>query len=277
MSGAAPDPVLIAARRALLDALDALADHRASIIVIGAQALYMHTGGLNLALAEETKDADIAVDSRHLQENPRVEQALRDARFYPDDTKRQPGAWCSPDGLPVDVMVPERFAGAAARNRRGARLPPHDNSSMRRAEGLEAALVDNEVREVVALDPGDVRRLDVKVAGPAALLVAKLFKIHEHIAQHRHLEAKDAHDVYRLLRAVPTRHLADKIRELLNSEVAGDVTRQALHFVRELFGDPDAPGSQLAGDAERDVGDPELVSQSVPLLVQDLLADLETS
>lgn len=268
------DPILVDARRALLDALDALEGHRDNVIVIGAQAVYMHTGALDLPLAETTKDADIALDGSQLDEDPRVEQALADAGFYPDPQKSQPGAWCSRDGMPVDVMVPEKFAGPAAKNRRGARIPPHENSSMRRAEGLEAAVVDNELREVTALDASDGRRLEVKVAGPAALLVAKLFKIHERIEQRRRLDAKDAHDAYRLLRAIPTDSLAGALRNLLDSEAAGEITRQALGFLEELFGSPDAPGSQLAGDAERGVGEPEVVAQAVSLLTGDLLRAL---
>ena len=39
------DNLLIRARSALLDALDALGVHRESIVVIGAQAIYLHTAG----------------------------------------------------------------------------------------------------------------------------------------------------------------------------------------------------------------------------------------
>jgi len=35
----APDPEYVAARRTLLDALEALGDHRDSIVVVGAQAV----------------------------------------------------------------------------------------------------------------------------------------------------------------------------------------------------------------------------------------------
>jgi len=36
---ALPPPIMIEARRALLDALDALAEHRQSLILVGAQAV----------------------------------------------------------------------------------------------------------------------------------------------------------------------------------------------------------------------------------------------
>lgn len=45
MTGAdAPDPAYIAARRVLLDALNALGPHRASVVLVGAQAIYLHVG-----------------------------------------------------------------------------------------------------------------------------------------------------------------------------------------------------------------------------------------
>ena len=43
MSGVADD-LLVRARSTLLDALIALREHRDSIVVIGAQAVYLHTG-----------------------------------------------------------------------------------------------------------------------------------------------------------------------------------------------------------------------------------------
>ncbi|HEY4277018.1 MAG TPA: hypothetical protein VGM91_02295 [Conexibacter sp.] len=54
--------MLIAARAALLDALDALVEQRDALVLIGAQAIYLHTGAAVVALAEATKDSDLAVD-----------------------------------------------------------------------------------------------------------------------------------------------------------------------------------------------------------------------
>ena len=60
MSTSGGSSVLVAARRALLDVLDALQPHLDAVVVIGAQAIYMHTGGARVALAEMTKDSDDA-------------------------------------------------------------------------------------------------------------------------------------------------------------------------------------------------------------------------
>lgn len=47
----------------LLDALEDLADHRDSIVVVGAQAVYLRTGAANVGVAEYTTDSDLAVAS----------------------------------------------------------------------------------------------------------------------------------------------------------------------------------------------------------------------
>lgn len=101
----------------------------------------MHTGEAPVAIAEYTTDADLAMDTRHLPDTPRIEAAMEAARFHRDPTTSQPGSWISPAGVPVDLMVAERQAGAGGR--RGARIPPHEANAARRARGLEAALIDN--------------------------------------------------------------------------------------------------------------------------------------
>lgn len=42
-------------RRALLDALEALADHREGVILIGAHAIYVYTGEADVPIATRTK------------------------------------------------------------------------------------------------------------------------------------------------------------------------------------------------------------------------------
>lgn len=73
--------LLVRARSVLLDALHALHEHIDAIIVIGAQAVYPRTGGIDVALAEATKDSDVAVDPRMLADDPLLEAAMRAAWF----------------------------------------------------------------------------------------------------------------------------------------------------------------------------------------------------
>ncbi|WP_280420856.1 hypothetical protein [Nocardia carnea] len=271
--GVDPADLLVRVRSVLLDALAALADHRGAVIVVGAQAVHLRTGGIAVALAETTKDADVAIDSRHLGRDPRVENAMRAAKFAPS---AQPGSWVNPEGIPVDLLVPEKLAGQAPAKARGSRLPPHDNRSMRRTKGLEAAVIDHSEMPVRALDPADVRAITARVAGPTALLIAKCHKIYERIGAPVHrINDKDAHDAYRLFQATDTEILRDTIVELLDNDVSADITRQALPMLDELFAaGPDAYGSAMAGRAEEGVGEPEQVAVAVSYLAADLIEDL---
>jgi hypothetical protein len=77
------------AARALLDALEALHAHRDAVIVIGAQAIYLHTGAGEVALAEATKDSDLALDTRILPDEPLLEQAMTAAAGPPSAPERR--------------------------------------------------------------------------------------------------------------------------------------------------------------------------------------------
>src|SRR5207245_3381050 len=81
----------------------------------------------------------------------------------------------------VDLLVPEK--AITAPGRRDARLRGHAEKTARRTAGLEAVLIDHDQLEVVSLDPNDGRSISVRVAGPAALLIAKLHKIAERAAE----------------------------------------------------------------------------------------------
>lgn len=261
------------ARTGLLDALEALESHVDALVIVGAQAVYLHTGATEIALAEFTTDGDVAIDPDLLSSDPLIEEAMRAAGFTPDPRSSAIGSWISPRGVFVDLMVPEAVAGTG---RRGVRLPPHDSKAMRRSRGIEATLVDNSKMVIRATDVAlDSREFEVAVAGPAALLVAKLHKIHDRIDTPPRSDNKDAHDVYRLLRAVETPVFVEAIGRLLNEAVSGEVTRDALVQLRELFAQgARARGSLMAGAAEELVGDPLAVSESVALLAEDLLEAL---
>lgn len=273
----APDlsPETVSARRALLDALTALDAHLGSVILVGAQAVYLRTGAASVAIAEYTTDADLAIDARTLSAEPHVEEAMNAAGFVRDPSNDNPGAWVSREGIPVDLMVPNEIAGSG---RRGVTAPPHDRGSMRRTRGLEAALVDCEELDVASLEPEDRRRFTIRVAGAAALLVAKLHKVGERQGNLRRLDDKDAHDIYRLLVATDTDSLAATLRMLMSDDVAGGVTREALDYLDELFAaGRDALGSGMAGRAEEGIGDPAQTALAVSLLSSDLLAALRSA
>jgi hypothetical protein len=265
--------ILVAARTALLDALEALADQRAALVLIGAQAIYLHTGKAPVALAEMTKDSDLAIDPRELRDDPLLEDLMRRAGFDRSPADPQPGSWISPNGYPVDLMVPELLGGEGGR--RGGRIPPHSPRATRRARGLEAAVVDHAPMTVGSLDPDDDRSLVLEVAGPAALLVAKLHKLGERRDTPGRLLDKDAHDIYRLLVATETHALVRDLAALRADELAGVVTEEAIVYLEELFAaGQDALGSTTAGRAEELLGSAATVRSSVAILAADVLVGL---
>jgi hypothetical protein len=75
------DELYVRARRALLDALDALGPHRGAVTLVGAQAIYVHTGDAQLAVALYTKDADVVLSPADLGTSPLIEEAMRRGGF----------------------------------------------------------------------------------------------------------------------------------------------------------------------------------------------------
>ena len=261
-----PDPIYVRARNALLDAADALAEHRDAVVLVGAQAVYLHTGEADFAVAEFTRDADFCLTPTDLKDRPLLQQELEAEGF---SLGEQPGAWLSPDGIPVDLMVPEALAGPGSR---GARLGPHGRRVARRAKGLEGAIVDRELMEISSLDPNVERSAAMLVAGPAALLVAKVHKIAERAGVPNRLNDKDAFDVFRLLQATDSPTLAEGLAQLMDHEVSQTVATEALSQLSPLFAAPDAVGVRMAVRAAGPDAEPDVIAASLRALVSDLVA-----
>lgn len=275
-------PEYIAARKALLDALEALGSQREALILVGAQAIYFWTGSADLAVAEYTTDADIAIDPRVLRPHPGLAAAMRGAGFYLDGPAgdKTVGVWSSAQTIAgesaivkVDLLVPEALGGAG---RRAARLgPDHEKGSALKVHGLEAALVDKTSVRIAALDEADKRSFDMALAGPAALLVSKIHKLNQRVDESeqgrvRRLKDKDALDILRLLRSVDLGAMAGKLRELVDDPLAGPVTQEALEFMPELFARPDSVGSLMAARAA--FPEPEdVIAMSCVTLARELL------
>lgn len=258
----------VEARRALLDALVALKPHLQSVILIGAQAIYFHTGSAKSPVSEYTKDADITLDTRSLALDPTVQFLMSQAGFSLNDTGN-PGRWLNNLGIPVDIMVAERIAGKGTRS---VEIPPHGKRTARRAKGIEGCLVDNSQLIVTALDKTDSRSFEIRVGGPASLLIAKAFKIHERVTEKRKLEDKDAHDIYRLLVAKQVADILPGIQKMLDHSISREITRDGLSYLQTLFADgPEAEGSLRAGRAELGIGNPAIVAQSVAILASELI------
>lgn len=227
-------PEYVVARKVLLDALVALETQIDSVILVGAQAVYHHTGVVEGTGISMTTDGDLALDADLLTSDPEMTGALKAAGFTEGG---QPGSWLGEGGVNVDLMVvphqSNREEGA-----RAADLPPHEKSLARITPGLEPALVDNEINQISALDDADPRTSSLRIAGPAALLTAKLTKIREREeqvaaakAKPARLVQKDAVDSYRLLVKVETADLMKGFESHRANPQALAVSRAAVAYL----------------------------------------------
>lgn len=258
----------IEARRVLLDALVAIEAHLEAVTLVGAQAVYLRTVGRMSTYQPYTTDADLVLNPGDLADIPALGEALNRAGFALTD---EPGIWettvqrAGSDELvaiPVDLIVP--LAVAPAVGRRSARLGAnHGKNTARKSVGLEAALVDRSTLAVAALEPADDRELSVNVAGEAALLVAKLYKLGERLDRPHRLQPKDAGDIYRLFDVITPDGMADRLRRVLADDRAADVAHQALDFGDQMFTGPRAVGIELAQTALRGVLPAETISAAI--------------
>ena len=81
---------------------------------------------------------------------------------------------------------------------------------------------------VTGLEAGDERRHEILVAGPSALLVAKLHKVADRTEQPGRQRPRDAHDVFRLLREVEVEAFADGFAAMKAADVSHDVALEAI-------------------------------------------------
>lgn len=266
------DPRYVQARAGLLDALVALGPLRAATVLVGAQAIYEHTRAQDqeFAVPPFTFDADVALIPELLVDDPLILDAMQSVGFTLTD---QPGIYRNGQGAQVDLLVPERLGG---RTGRGAGLGVHGNRAARQVRGLEGVAVSNRLLPIASLGQGDQRSVDIRVAGPASLVVAKVHKLAERIDEQgrgRSLD-KDAFDVFRLLRAIETASLAEEFAALLSNDLSQDVTREALAHFPHLFGTRSAVGTQLAVRHLAGLEPQETVEGAIAILVHDLLQSL---
>jgi hypothetical protein len=121
-----PEREYVAARRVLLDVLEAIGVHRNAVVLVGAQAIYMHVGGGDLAVAPFTTDGDLAIVPADLDEEPALVETLHSAGFQ---LAVNPGTWTRND-VQIDFLVPSQLGGAG---RRAARLGVHGTEVARRS------------------------------------------------------------------------------------------------------------------------------------------------
>ena len=253
--GVGREELATAARRVLLDGLTALRPHLDAITVVGAQAVYLRTPDAAMQNAPFTSDGDLSIDPLLLEDQPDLEEALRTAGFDLLN-ENQPGLWGHPEevsGQSVHIELDLLVAAELAAGGRSARISPHGKMSARRTPGLEVCAVDRSPLLITSLEEDDKRSISVNVAGPAALLVAKAYKISERVANAAarpdRLTNKDAGDVYRIMATVPARQVAASFVTLVQDPRIGVTATEGLKHLRELFGGRATPGVDLAVEA----------------------------
>lgn len=272
------DELYVMARRVLLDALDALGSQRQAIVLVGAQAVYLRVGEADLAVAPFTMDGDLAIDPARLAEIPPLEKALMDAGFHPK-AGDSVGVWIArratrqqvDTDVAVDLLVPASVS--PGKGRRAARLPGHDSRVARIVTGLDGAIVDADVMTLAALEGEDARTFDVRVAGPAALLVAKVHKISDRRGGDRQSD-KDALDVLRLLRGTETGDLAERYAKLLADTRSSAAASRGRDLLVEQFAMRGGIGIEMAIRSAGRLASPDEIAASCEALTGDLLAAL---
>lgn len=222
-------PEYVAARRALLDVLELLEAQRIGLVLVGAQAVYLRAPSGRARRITYTTDGDLVLDPDLLAEDPDIGQLLLDAGYRRGSN---PGAFLAPNGIEIDLMVPEGMLPASSR--RSADLVGQSRFTARRTAGVELALVDSTPMPVAALEDADHRLMNIRVAGPAALTVAKLVKIEERVRGSRRdrIVSKDASDLLRLFRYCGAEAIGLRLGELTANQSAAPVIDRAMAFLR---------------------------------------------
>ena len=173
----------------------------------------------------------------------------------------------------IDLLVPASVSPGTGR--RAARLPGHDSRAARIVKGLDGAIVDADVMRLAALDAADARGIDLRVAGPAALLVAKVHKISERRGTDRQSD-KDALDVLRLLRGTETDDLATRYEKLLADLRSTEAAKTGRDLLEAQFAARNGIGIEMAIRSAGALGNAAEIAASCEALAGDLLAALKS-
>lgn len=173
----------------------------------------------------------------------------------------------------MDLLVPA--AASPGTGRRAARLSGHDVNAARKVTGLEGVLVDVALHDIASLEPAvDPRVIQAKVAGSGALLVAKVFKIHERRGSAR-ANDKDALDVFRILQGISTEELTRRLSSFLEDTRSAPTAARGLELFADLFGNRGGEGAIMAARAAQPIMDADQVRLTCEVLAGELLDALK--
>lgn len=276
------DPAELAARRLLLDVLDQLGTAKDQVILVGAQAVRVHIAVTSSPVVLATFDADLSLDPR----NPPmidIADALERAglRLQEKDGAPQPGVWVPVSAgqgtmLSIDLLVPAAFSARPAR--RAADLEGQRSGSARYAKGLEASTVNRQRRRIDSLNPAEQRSIVAPVAGPSALIIAKLHKVADRTANVRRpdrVHAKDFYEIYRLLQ-LPEDQLVTGWSAAVGDTVARETSLQAIDLLEGFFVRKGGVGPDLAAEHVSAFEAGDQIRDSARVLAAELLGTLRS-
>lgn len=262
---------VITSRRALINVIIGLSEHREALTVLGGHAVIEVTQALGSVMPPDdvTRDGDLGVIPELLGAEPRLAERMRELGF---ETARpdRPGVW-SPISQrdrdihlrdSVDLIAPMALARGSltsGRRIRAARVGPHGKHAVSATNGTELSLIDREWRTLRAFDDGPT--VETYVASAAALLCAKAYKIHDRIdptelrRNRQRLRQKDFADLYRLLLAISPEEAAERFARGAADQRIGDAVQLGRNHLIELLGDSAYVASMVAdawGDPTRE-------------------------
>lgn len=252
-------PSLIETRANLISTLELLSPQIEAITLIGSHAVHERTKTLTGVDSTTTKDGDLAVTPELVSDDPSIEAILRDAGFEPRLDASRPGQWFrgtdeqGNETNLIDLLSPEAMAGGKPTNRSVKTLPAGQGKiAVGRAAGIELATKDRDWMELDSLN-GDGRAVHAWVAGSAALVCAKTYKLHERIsvsgADGRRVQPKDASDLWRLIATTDGAEVRATFDRYADDPVVGPSVTQGIAMVRDLM-----KGGEVVSLAETNLG-----------------------
>ncbi len=202
-------PELVASRNLLLRVLELLEEQSAALTVLGAHAVFEQTKTIiELPSMDSTHDADVGVTPELLAPTPLLDEMMDSAGLEPANPAR-PGVWGLKsehdkplyDRLTIDLIAPSAIAG---NKRRSADVGAHGAKSVSKTSGTELSVIDRDWMEIESFDNDQPSR-EGYVAGVAALICAKVYKIYDRLdpaelaRNPARSKPKDATDLFRLI------------------------------------------------------------------------------
>ena len=261
---------IVTSRRALIDVIIGLVDHREALTVLGGHAVIEVTRDVPaLPPDDTTHDGDLGVTPELLGGDPKLSERMHELGYETARPER-PGVW-SPISQrdrdiylrdSVDLIAPMSLARDGVTSRReirSARVGTHGKHAVSATRGTELSILDRRLVTLRAFDGGPT--VGAYVAGPTALLCAKAYKIHDRLdltelrRNADRLRPKDYADMYRLLLAVAPEEAAIVFGRGVADTRIGEAVRLGRAHLLEVLADSANAATMIAdawGDPSRE-------------------------